>query len=96
MEKITWNKSKKFYKNPSDPTLLLDYTDYLSQYADVMNNAKKRAPGFTKVEYQELPDGEENRVFSEGVDCKWIIDTKENRTEGRRLVQKSEAMDALD
>ena len=42
--------------------------DIVKIYADVMNTAKKRAPGFTKVEYQELPDGEENRVFSEGGD----------------------------
>ncbi len=42
--------------------------DIVKIYADVMNTAKKRAPGFTKIEYQELPDGEENRVFSEGGD----------------------------
>lgn len=42
--------------------------DIVKIYADVMNNAKAKAPGFTKVEYQELPDGEENRVFSEGGD----------------------------
>lgn len=42
--------------------------DIVKIYADVMNNAKAKAPGFTKVEYQELPDGPENRVFSEGGD----------------------------
>ncbi len=42
--------------------------DIIKIYADVMNNAKAKAPGFTKIEYQELPDGEENRVFSEGGD----------------------------
>ena len=42
--------------------------DIVKIYADVMNNAKAKAPGFTKIEYQELPDGEENRVFSEGGD----------------------------
>ena len=42
--------------------------DIVKIYADVMDNAKKKAPGFTKIEYQELPDGEENRVFSEGGD----------------------------
>jgi hypothetical protein len=33
-----------------------------------MNNAKQKAPAFTKIEYQELPDGEENRVISEGTE----------------------------
>jgi hypothetical protein len=42
--------------------------DIVKIYADVMGNAKAKAPGFTKIEYQELPDGEENRVFSEGGD----------------------------
>ena len=42
--------------------------DIVKIYADVMNNAKAKAPAFTKIEYQELPDGEENRVFSEGGD----------------------------
>lgn len=42
--------------------------DIVKIYADVMNNAKTKAPGFTKIEYQELPDGEDNRVFSEGGD----------------------------
>ena len=42
--------------------------DIVKIYADVMNNTKAKAPGFTKIEYQELPDGEENRVFSEGGD----------------------------
>ena len=42
--------------------------DIIKIYADVMDNTKKKAPGFTKVEYQELPDGEDNRVFSEGGD----------------------------
>lgn len=40
--------------------------DIVKIYADVMNNAKAKAPGFTKIEYQELPDGPENRVISEG------------------------------
>lgn len=43
--------------------------DIVKIYADVMNNAKAKAPGFTKVEYQELPDGPENRVISEGTDA---------------------------
>ncbi len=40
--------------------------DIVKIYADVMNNAKAKKPGFKKVEYQELPDDPANRVFSEG------------------------------
>ena len=38
--------------------------EILAAYAEVMNQAKKDAPGFTKVEYQVLP--EEGRVVTEG------------------------------
>ncbi len=38
--------------------------EILSLYAEVMNQAKKDAPGFTKIEYQVLP--EEGRVVTEG------------------------------
>lgn len=40
--------------------------DIVKIYADVMNNAKAKKPGFKKVEYQELPSDPANRVFSEG------------------------------
>lgn len=43
--------------------------DIVKIYADVMNNAKAKAPAFTKIEYQELPDGPENRVISEGTEA---------------------------
>lgn len=42
--------------------------DIIKIYADVMNTAKAKAPAFTKIEYQELPDGPENRVISEGTE----------------------------
>ncbi len=42
--------------------------DIVKIYASVMNNAKSKAPAFTKIEYQELPDGPENRVISEGTE----------------------------
>ncbi len=40
--------------------------DIVNIYAMVMNKAKADKPGFTKIEYQELPGGEENRVISQG------------------------------
>ncbi len=40
--------------------------DIVNIYALVMNKAKADKPGFTKVEYQELPGGEEYRVIGEG------------------------------
>ncbi len=40
--------------------------DIVKIYADVMNNAKAKAPGFKKVEYQELPDGPNDRIIYEG------------------------------
>ena len=40
--------------------------DIVSIYATVMNKAKAEKPGFKKVEYQELPGGDENRVISQG------------------------------
>lgn len=40
--------------------------DIVKIYADVMNNAKAKKPGFKKVEYQELPGDPANRVVSEG------------------------------
>lgn len=40
--------------------------DIVSIYATVMNKAKADKPGFTKIEYQELPGDSENRVISEG------------------------------
>lgn len=40
--------------------------DIVNIYALVMNKAKQDKPGFTKIEYQELPGGEENRVIGEG------------------------------
>ncbi len=40
--------------------------DIVSIYATVMNKAKADKPGFTKIEYQELPGDPANRVISEG------------------------------
>ncbi len=40
--------------------------DIVNIYALVMNKAKVDKPGFTKIEYQELPGGEEYRVIGEG------------------------------
>ncbi len=40
--------------------------DIVDIYATVMNNAKAKKPGFTKIEYQELPGDPANRVISEG------------------------------
>lgn len=40
--------------------------DIVDIYALVMNKAKADKPGFTKIEYQELPGGAENRVVAEG------------------------------
>lgn len=40
--------------------------DIVEIYATVMNKAKADKPGFTKVEYQELPGDPANRVISEG------------------------------
>lgn len=40
--------------------------DIVDIYALVMNKAKADKPGFTKIEYQELPGGEEYRVIGEG------------------------------
>lgn len=40
--------------------------DIVEIYALVMNKAKSEKPGFTKIEYQELPDDAANRVISEG------------------------------
>ena len=40
--------------------------DIVDIYATVMNNAKLKKPGFTKIEYQELPSDPANRVISEG------------------------------
>ena len=38
----------------------------LEIYTRVMNKAKAEKPGYTKVEYQELPSDAENRVISKG------------------------------
>ncbi|MBQ8182938.1 MAG: hypothetical protein IJ025_03435 [Clostridia bacterium] len=40
--------------------------DIVNIYALVMNKAKADKPGFTKIEYQQLPGGAENRVVAEG------------------------------
>ncbi len=40
--------------------------DIVKIYADLMNNAKAQAPGFTKLEYQVFPDDPANRVVTEG------------------------------
>ena len=40
--------------------------DIVTIYATVMNKAKAEKPGFTKVEYQELPGCSENIVISQG------------------------------
>lgn len=40
--------------------------DIVEIYALVMNKAKAEKPGFTKIEYQELPGDPANRVISEG------------------------------
>ncbi len=52
----------------SNPLLSTNKTkaDIVKIYADVMNNAKAKKPGFKKVEYQELPGDPANRVVSEG------------------------------
>lgn len=64
------NNGEAPVQRPVNTLLNVDKTkaDIVKIYADVMNNAKTKAPGFTKIEYQELPDGEDNRVFSEGGD----------------------------
>ena len=53
-----------------DTNYLLDTNktkaDIVNIYALVMNRAKSDKPGFTKIEYQELPGGEEYRVIGEG------------------------------
>lgn len=43
--------------------------DIVEIYATVMNNAKAKKPGFTKIEYQELPSDPANRVISEGTEA---------------------------
>ncbi len=40
--------------------------EVLDIYTKVMNKAKKDAPGYKKVEYQELPSDAQNRVISKG------------------------------
>ena len=40
--------------------------DIVNIYAELMNGAKERKPGFTKLEYQILPEDPENRVVTEG------------------------------
>ncbi len=40
--------------------------EILAAYTAVMNQAKKDAPAFNKVEYQELPDDANSRVVSKG------------------------------
>lgn len=40
--------------------------EVLEIYTTLMNKAKKDKPGYKKVEYQELPDDEQNRVITEG------------------------------
>ena len=42
--------------------------DIVNIYATVMNKAKADRPGFTKIEYQELPEDAANRVMSEDSD----------------------------
>lgn len=42
--------------------------DIVNIYATVMNKAKADKPGFTKIEYQELPEDAANRVISEDSD----------------------------
>ncbi len=37
-------------------------------YAEIMNDTKASKPGFTKIEYQDLPGDAQNRVVSEGAD----------------------------
>ncbi len=76
-------------------------TDIIKIYADVMNTAKAQAPGFTKVEYQEFPDGPEYRVVTEGeesidkvfgfVDSLGLIATKEEAEKDPYIHQKGDA-----
>lgn len=47
---------------PANPTK----ADIVNIYATLMNKAKADKPGFTKVEYQELPGDPANRVVSQG------------------------------
>ncbi|MBO5064596.1 MAG: hypothetical protein J6D06_00580 [Clostridia bacterium] len=47
---------------PTNPTK----ADIVNIYATLMNKAKADKPGFTKVEYQELPGDPANRVVSQG------------------------------
>lgn len=43
--------------------------DIVNIYAELMNGAKQRKPGFTKIEYQVLPDGPEDRIVTEGAEA---------------------------
>lgn len=52
--------------SPEDVPVQITASDIVRIYADVMNNAKAKKPGFTKIEYQELPSDPENCVITEG------------------------------
>lgn len=57
-QNVTVNKNNL----PANPTA----ADIVNIYATLMNKAKADKPGFTKVEYQELPGDPANRVVSQG------------------------------
>ncbi len=52
--------------NTQDTTGGKSKAEILEIYTTVMNKAKTDKPGYTKIEYQTLPDGAENRVITEG------------------------------
>ncbi len=93
-------------ENPQQPiNTLLDTNkskaDIVKIYADVMNNAKSKAPGFTKIEYQEFPSDPASRVVTEGaesidtvfgfVDSLGLIATKEEAEAEPYIHQKGDS-----
>ncbi len=57
---------------PSRSTYYLDTKksakEVIDIYAEIMNKTKASKPGYTKIEYQDLPGDSQNRVVSEGAD----------------------------
>ncbi len=70
-------------------------------YADLMNYTKQSAPGFTKLTYEQFPDGPENRKVIEGeesidkvfgmVDSLGLIRSKEDAEASPVVHQKGDA-----
>lgn len=50
----------------ADVPVQITAQDIVNIYAELMNGAKEKSPGFKKIEYQVLPDDPANRVVSEG------------------------------